>query len=234
MNVSNENDRRTLLQRGVTAERVIVLPFGMNQQRREMFEKLPLVPPSGPAVVAFVGTYDYRKGATDFPKIVDHVIRAAPSTKFRLLGTKGLFPTAKSVLDSFPESLRPFVEVRPEFSPEELPELLRDAAVGVFPSYAEGFGFGVLEMLAAALPVIAYDAPGPPEMLPREWLVPPGDVTSMSRRLVGLLSDTEGLTAARASARLATAPFKWGTVAMATRDAYERALHHRRSAVASE
>ena len=31
----------------------------------------------------------------------------------------------------------------------------------------------------AKIPVIAYDAPGPPMLLPREWLVPRGDVLEL-------------------------------------------------------
>ena len=38
-------------------------------------------------------------------------------------------------------------------------------SAGAFPSHCEGFPFGVLEMLAAGLPVVAYRAPGAPMMI---------------------------------------------------------------------
>ena len=75
-------------------------------------------------------------------------------------------------MNYFPKKLRGYIEVIPQFHPDELPILLSSCSLGIFPSYLEGFAFGVLEMLAAALPVIAYDTPGAPMMVPEQYLVP--------------------------------------------------------------
>src|SRR5262249_39106222 len=152
-------------------------------------------------VVAFVGTFDYRKGATDFPSLVSQVALAVPEVKFRLLGTTGLMKSADQVRAFFPARARRRMEVVPHYDPEALPELLAGPWVGVFRSYYEGFAFGVLEMLAAGIPVIAYDAPGPPMMLKREALVPPGDVGAMADKVIALLQGGSLLDAARLAAR---------------------------------
>ncbi len=94
------------------------------------------------------------------PRIVERVVHDAPGTRFRLLGTSGMFPSADDVQRCFPRDLRRYVEVVPTYDPAELPGLLADCAMGFFPSYLEGFAFAVLEMLAASLPVVAYDVPG--------------------------------------------------------------------------
>ena len=72
--------------------------------------------------------------------------------------------------------------------------------MGLFPSYFEGFPFGVLEMLAAGLPVAAYDAPGAPMMVPAEWLAPRGDAHALAARLAWMLRDANQLRALQLSA----------------------------------
>ena len=84
----------------------------------------------------------------------------------------------------------------------------------------EGFPFGVLEMLASALPVIAYDAPGPPMMLPSEWLVPRGDWQALSAKAARLLQEGAELVKKRRQAQHASQRFSWQNAAEATQTAY--------------
>jgi len=156
--------------------------------------------------------YQLRKGSDDIPRIAKSVIEAHPSAHFRLLGTKGLFQTRREVLAHFPRSLRSQIEVVPRFEPERLPDLLADAHLGIFPSYYEGFGFGVLEMMAAGLPVIAYDAPGPPEMVPDSLLVPCGDWKAMATITISLLNDSDELKARRKQAQDRAEDFDWDRI----------------------
>jgi glycosyltransferase involved in cell wall biosynthesis len=93
----------------------------------------------------------------------------------------------------------------------------------MFPSYVEGFPLGVLEMLAAHLPVVAFDAPGAPMMLPPDWLVPPGDEAGLARALVGLLAERNALERNRRRARTIADGFSWDDIARKTAEAYTRA-----------
>lgn len=215
INVSNADDKRTLVARGIDENQVIVLPFGMTAARRAQFTAIPDGPPAAP-VVGFVGSFDFRKGAADFPALFARIRAAVPDARLALFGTTGHFRNADEVRSIFPAALRPHVQIHPQFDPAALPELLSTCSVGLFPSYCEGFGFGVLEMLAAAMPVIAYDAPGPPEMLERERLVPPGDTEGMAAKVVDLLRDPHRLAQARRNARQAAARFDWLDIARRT------------------
>jgi glycosyltransferase involved in cell wall biosynthesis len=216
VNVSNDDDRRELVRRGVAASKIAVIPFGMSAARRREFDAVPEEPPNAP-VVAFVGSFDFRKGAADFPDIFARIRSGAPDTRLALFGTTGHFRDAAAVRAIFPRHLRPHVSIHPRFEPGDLPTLLSECS------------FGVLEMLAAAIPVVAYDAPGPPSMLAPDRLVPPGDTRAMADKVVALLRNREALARARHDARLASAPFDWNAIARRTVDVYASRLNAGRS-----
>ena len=221
--LSNAQARKALIQHGIVASKIHVVANGLTEAQIQAFDTVPVAPPGG-ATVAFIGMYGPRKGAGDFPALVRRVTEAVPEARFRLLGTRGRFKTEEEVLALFPRNLRSRVEIIPRYDPESLPALLAPCSVGVFPSYVEGFPWGVLEMLAAALPVVAYDAPGPPEMLPPAYLVSPGDTEAMSQKIIRLLQEREVLAEARRDARKRAHQFRLPRIAQSMADMYEDAL----------
>ena len=224
VNVSNSDDKAELMRRGIPGEKIVIIPYGIGGERRSLFDAVPSDAPPQPKV-AFVGTFDYRKGAKEFPAIVQRVTDAIPVARFRLLGAKGMYQTEQEILAHFPPALRARIEVVLAFPAHELPSLLSDCSIGIFPSHIEGFGFGVLEMLAASIPVIAYDAPGPPMMLPPEYLVPRGDAQRLSDKVIALLQNPSQLAAARAWAKQRSGQFSWEQAARMTDAAYRSRLH---------
>lgn len=219
VNVSNRADKAELITRGVAASKIVVLPFGMTSARRDAFAQSTSAPAS-PPVVAFVGSFDFRKGAADFPQIFSAILAAVPGVRLALFGTAGHFRTAEEVRRLFPAEQRDAVDIYTKFDPASLPDLLARCSVGIFPSYCEGFGFGVLEMLAAGLPVCAYDAPGPPEMLSRELLAPPGQTKELAAKIVAFLTNSAALDEARIAARKTAARFEWLDIARQTVASY--------------
>ncbi len=226
INVSNADDLRAVAETMRFAGKVVMFPFGLSAARREAFlrERASAGERLAARTVAFIGTWNSRKGARDWPQIVERVRARLPETRFSFLGT-GLPESA--VQRDFPAAAQGSLEVVASYRGEELPGLLAGATVGAFPGYLEGFGFGVLEKLAAGLPVVAYDAPGPREMLSRQALptsVPAGDVQAFADRLVELLALPEAAYAAYSadSTRVAAA-FSWREIAARTADVYRAA-----------
>src|SRR5438132_5672676 len=129
-----------------------------------------------------------RKGVRDWGEIIRRVRAIVPAARFKLLGT--LTDTERVWCDlNIP--LCDWIEIVPEYQPDELPKLLADSTVGAFPSYAEGFGLGLLEQLAAGIPTVSYDAPGPRFILQdglSDLLVPIGSVEQLSAALIQILS----------------------------------------------
>jgi glycosyltransferase involved in cell wall biosynthesis len=216
VNVSNDDDRALLCRRGVPEDKIVVIPYGLSRVATASFVQIPMERPPIPTI-AFVGTFDSRKGAADFPAILRRIVAGVPESRFLLLGT---YRGEDEVKSRFPRGLRSRITVVPHYATETLPALLSACSVGVFPSYIEGFGFGVLEMLAAGLPVIAYAAPGPPMMLPPRYLVDIGNAAAMGDKVVELLKDGPAWATARSWAVERSRAFQWQSIARLTSDLY--------------
>jgi glycosyltransferase involved in cell wall biosynthesis len=220
VNVVNSDDYLELVGSGVSEEKIVVIPYGLNRKTRVQFDSLPEQPPLDPVVV-FVGTFDNRKGALDFPLIIRAVSTAVPQVRFRLLGT-GM--DQASVRKRLPKTLRSKVDVVSSFRNGDLPELLSGGSIGVFPSRLESFGLGILEMMAASIPVIAYNCPGPPAILSDNFLVPSGNWPAMSEKVIEFLLDRNRLIIARRWAKQRSQEFVWASAAKRTSDTYIKHL----------
>jgi glycosyltransferase involved in cell wall biosynthesis len=127
-------------------------------------------------LIVTIGTWGPGKGSNEWPKLVRELRAVNPSLSFRFLGT-GF--NRSQILPAFDNLDHPSIEIIPEFEPKNLPILLKDAKLGVFMSYCEGFPIGFLEMLASGTPIVTWDVPGPKEMYQhelKELMVYPGNL----------------------------------------------------------
>lgn len=222
INVSNQDDLAAVSGKMGYGGKVVFFPFGLSEARREAFRQARAGAGERLAActVAFIGAWNPRKGSRDWPEIVHRTRERVPGARFLFLGTG---QGREYVLRGFRPEDRTAVEVIPRYGSEELPGLLARATVGAFPGYLEGFGFSVLEKLAAGLPTIAYDAPGARESRPA--MVPPGDTAAFAGRLAEILTLTPERYEAASDDALATAArLSWREIAEGTRDIYMRRL----------
>lgn len=76
----------------------------------------------------------------------------------------------------------------------QLPNHYRQSDLFVLPSLAESFGQVFAEAMACGLPVIGTTTGGIPEVVgphQQDWLVPPGDIEILSRKVTALLKSQE-------------------------------------------
>lgn len=202
-----------------------VFPFGLSPKRQEDFEKINLSSRRFKRnQVVFIGTWGNRKGAKDWRTIILNVKQEIPDAQFLFLGTGY---NASYILSDLELPTVDWLKVIPTYESHELPQLLKGAKVGAFPSYIEGFGFAVLEKLASGIPTIAYDVPGPREMirfLDSSLLVKVGEAEKFSNKLISLLSLDEFSYSQLSHQCVEVAKkFSWENIAKETLLAYQSA-----------
>jgi glycosyltransferase involved in cell wall biosynthesis len=227
INVPNEEERSSLENSRTTNKPIIVQPYGLDETDRAAFaaaSQLSAVRLENTEIV-FIGMWSLRKGSRDWADLIRRVRSALPEAKFTFLGT---MTDDDTLFKDLQVSAHDNIRHVSSYHPSELPGLLASGTVGIFPSYIEGFGLAVLEQLAAGIPTVAYDVPGPRQILApqrAEFLVPSGSITAIADRAVEILRMNESSYAALsdASRRIAEA-FRWEKIAADTIDDYATAL----------
>jgi glycosyltransferase involved in cell wall biosynthesis len=205
----------------------IVQPYGLTEEWRRKLGEAAASPETRllQQKVSFIGMWNTRKGARDWGEIIQRVRAIIPGTRFKFLGTLTDNERIWRDLNIPPCD---WIEVVPEYQPDELPKLLSDSTVGAFPSYAEGFGLGLLEQLAAGIPTVSYNAPGPRFILRdglSDLLVPIGNVEQLSAALIQILSaDLASYRKLIERSIEVAGRFSWSTIATETARLYETHL----------
>jgi glycosyltransferase involved in cell wall biosynthesis len=205
---------------------VLVEPYGLTEKRRDELQNVAATSDTRLAEkkICFIGMWGARKGAYDWPQLVSLIRKTVPEARFAFLGTMVPAGQIQAQLGTSAERAD-FVS---DYEPNELPGLLASCTVGAFPSYVEGFGLAVLEQLAAGLPTVAFDVPGPRDILKGELpelLVPPGDLPAFAAAVTKILrldpATYRGLVDRSAKA---VADHSWSVIARDTLQSYRSAL----------
>jgi glycosyltransferase involved in cell wall biosynthesis len=228
LNLPNSDEVQCVRDEIDPAKRTIMQPYGVSPARRRALAEAaaPAATRWAQKRIVFIGMWSVRKGAKDWGQIVRRIRARLPGAYFHFLGTMIENQNVWNDLDlERPE----FVKIVPYFDPDELPELLSDCAVGAFPSYVEGFGMAVVEQLAAGLPTVAYDAPGPRDILRPslpELLTPPGDTERFSEIVAEIFERGSAHYEELSGRSVQTAQaFSWPEVARNTVAEYRERLH---------
>jgi glycosyltransferase involved in cell wall biosynthesis len=151
--VQSQFSQRTLVERGLSAEKIVCLPLGVNIERFRPAS----TPPSGPFRVLFLGQVMLRKG-------IQYLLEA-----WKQLGWRDaeLWIVGKVMSDSRPV-LRHYADLPGVRLMGHVPDQLaafQSAHVFVMPSVEDGFGLAVIEAMACGLPVIVSDHTGAADLV---------------------------------------------------------------------
>ncbi|MEC4806238.1 MAG: glycosyltransferase family 4 protein [Jaaginema sp. PMC 1079.18] len=227
INVPNQDEKRYVEQVLGYSQKCHVFPFGLSKTRQKALSQNALAAAQRlqNQTVAFVGTWGVRKGSKDWAKIITKIQQVCPNTRFLFLGT-GL--SQKAVLTDMKDVDCRWIEIVPSYESEALPQLLSGVTVGAFPSYIEGFGFAVLEKLASGIPTVAYDVPGPREMLNlfnSEMMVKAGDVEAFSQKVIDFLQlNLVEYSLLAEDCFKVSQQFSWAKIARDTLEVYQQYL----------
>jgi glycosyltransferase involved in cell wall biosynthesis len=142
-------------------------------------------------IVLFVGAMHPRKGADVFARAIP-LLHDVPA-RFIFAGPSGpLEPEVRSIISRSGSHNR--VDFRGQLSSEELPRVLAEAEIFVFPTVwgTEGFGMVAAEAMACGVPVVASRIAAIPEVVLDDetgLLVEPGDPVDLASKLRLLLAD---------------------------------------------
>lgn len=159
-----------------------------------------IAPAQRPAnVLLFLGRFRRRKGIFDLLRALAVVRTRFPTVRLYCGGDGDAQAVAACARELGVEEC---VDVLGWTTGAAKERVLSQATLYVLPSYAEGLPMGVLEAMAAGIPVVATPIGGIPDAVEdgvEGFLVPPGDIDALADRIMRLL-DSVGLRSAIAAA----------------------------------
>jgi glycosyltransferase involved in cell wall biosynthesis len=178
--VSNEKNKKFLIRKGISPERIMVAYGGTN------FKEIEKIKSEKKYEACFLGRLHAQKGISDLLKAWEEVCSVNKEAKLLMIGELvGLKRKIK-------KNLLPNFVFTGFLDGEEKYRALKSAKVFLFPSTYESFGIVACEAMACGLPVVAYDLPLYKEIYPKGMVrVPVGDVAKFSRAFLDLLKDEE-------------------------------------------
>jgi glycosyltransferase involved in cell wall biosynthesis len=214
---------------GVPAGCISVCPHGAPSWREPA-----RVRPGNPdgRYILFLGTLEPRKNVEGLLDAYGRLVAEARDAPPLVLAGKTT-PAAdawRGRLQAAPLAGR--VELRGYVAAAAREELLAGARVLVLPSFDEGFGLPVLEAMSLGIPVVASNRGALPEVAGgAAVLVDPDDPGSIASGLLDVLQDAVLARRLGDLGRARAGLFTWARSAALTRDAYERAIDRRRTAM---
>lgn len=195
--VMNEEMRRVVVDLGVPAEKVRVLPMGVALNR---IQRSAQPVPRLPGRLVFVGRLVEKKG---MEVLLDALGQLPPGLEWSL-DVVGDGPL-RAALEERARPLGDRVVFHGQQSSTHLAALLGRAEVAVFPSVRarsgdqDGLPVALLEAMAAGTPIVASDLPGLSDAVaggdagaePAGRLVEPGDAGALAAAIGSVLSDAE-------------------------------------------
>lgn len=196
--VSRPVARHAIAALGVAADRVTVVERGRDPrrlgepgvERRERVRRALGVAP-GAAVVLNVARQEPAKGQEHLLAAAARLLPRRPDLVVLIAGRSG---TASTRLEGLHGELGLGAGVRFLGHRDDVPDLLAAADLLAVTSSVEGMPGAVLEAMALAVPVVAFDIPTVAEVAERDGsalLVPPGDDAALAGGIARLLDDPD-------------------------------------------
>ena len=221
LTVSESSQRDIASDFGVPPERIQVVPLGVDEVFR---------PPTAPRVpgriVAMASADTPMKGVATLLEVVAK-LRTERDVELVLVTR----PTEGGRTEQLVERLgiADCVRFVHGISDEQLVQVMGSAEVACVPSLYEGFSLPTAELMACETPLVVSRAGAIPEVVGPDGecadLVTPGDVGELHAAVSALLDDPERRARMGAAGRRRVLKrFSWRAVAVATAEAYERAV----------
>jgi len=140
----------------------------------------------------YVGRLAAMKGLPLLFEALSQLKARYPDVKLTVVGDGGEREEIKAIAQSL--NLANQIDFVGYKSQTEVREYLQTSDIFVLPSFAEGVPVVLMEAMAAGVPVLTTQIAGVPELVTHGnsgWLVPPGNVASLTEGLAALIDDAD-------------------------------------------
>jgi glycosyltransferase involved in cell wall biosynthesis len=191
----SEHNRRLLLQVGASADKIVMVPNGVNIEDyanlRRSKEILDELNSDGPLLL-YVGRIDWNKRVENVVEAMPLILKDFPSARFVLVG-----PDYGNYVNMLMDLARKLevehsLVIAGNVSRDKLRQFYSVADVFLLPSSYEGFGLSMLEAMSSRIPVIASSSGGPGDILDHEvhaWLLKESTPDEISKSVYAVLKD---------------------------------------------
>ena len=210
----SESTRDDLIERGVPADRIVVIHPGIDPGR---FTPDPLANRSVPPSFLYVGRLKRYKGVDIAIRALATAQRTRPELTLDVAGNGDDRPRLEALAQGL--GLGSSVRFLGFVDEAAKVKLLRATWANVFPSPKEGWGITVMEAAACGTPSIASDSPGLRDSVRRDhtgFLVPHGDVGALAEQMLHLAADRSLVDRTGRAARVEAERWTWDDAAAAT------------------
>lgn len=230
LTVSENSKKDIVAQMGVNADRLHIVPVGVDQNR---FRPLPHIARVPGRLMTTASADVPLKGLTYLIDALAKIRVERPDAHLVVIGR----PRHKSKMPAQIESLglSGAVEFVSGVSDERIVELYAEAEVAVVPSLYEGFSLPTIEAMACGTPVVATTGGALPEVVGRHgengMLVPVADPSALAAQIVEVLENPElQARLSEGGRRRVLDRFTWRKTAEGTQEHYylELEAHARR------
>lgn len=169
-----------------------------------------------------VGTIDHRKNLVRLVTAFAGAATEFDDLHLLVAGARGNAVTSvEATIDALPATLRRRIRLVHGLGSDEISWLYRAATAVAYPSLDEGFGFPLLEAMAAGTPVVAAQSGSLPEIADRAAvLVDPNDTDELAGALALVVGDQGRRSELVAAGRRRVQDFSWSITADGLLDLY--------------
>lgn len=189
-----------LIANGVPPDKIVVNPYGVDLK---LFHPPDRPRNREPFRFLFVGSISARKGIPLLIKAWQSL--ALKNCELWLVGP--ISQTERALIPNMPN-----VKIKGKYPLSQLPEVLRQCDVMVFPSYCEGFALVLLEALATGLPIITTEATAGPDLIETGTegsLIPSGNLDALCDSMKYFADNQSRVEVMSRAARRCAERFSW-------------------------
>jgi glycogen(starch) synthase len=181
-------------------------------------------------IVMYVGGLDFRKGLEYLILSFEQVLRVVSDARLRVIARGGL---REGLNKEFFRlliqrlGLRKYIKMEDNIDTEVLRRYYLESDVVILSSRIEGWGLSLMEGMAAGKPVIASRVGGIPELVKdgfNGYLVDEGDINTLAKRIVYVLSHKSIARKIGLNGRKTAAKFRWDAAALKVLKFYNEIL----------